>query len=274
MRSRPEAGAARRRWWAAALALLALLAGLQAPAAAAELPSCSRRFSLAFHDHGLLFSRLTQQGIDKDVADELMRRSGCSFTLSDMPRARIWRWIESGELDFSMSGISNEAREKFAGFAWYLYNKYYFMVRRDAGVASLGEFERRPELMLGSIRSFRYSKNLNRLLDRLAAQGRVTEVADHEQLLNMLKLKRIHAMVIEPFNYSQVDNRALGELTRLLDSGDAPVLHGLIMSRKSLSEAEQRKWRALVDAMRADGTLLAIMRKYFSEEEARAFTSF
>jgi len=263
-------GPALRHWTAALL----MSAGLQAAACAGDLPDCSRRFTLAFHDHGLLFSRLTQTGIDKDVADELIRRSGCAFSVSDMPRARIWRWIESGELDFSMSGISNEAREQYAGFAWYLYNKYYFLVRKDARASSLAEFERNPQLRVGSIRSFRYSKNINLLIDKLADQGRIIEVADHAQLLVMLKLNRIQAMVIEPFNYSQVENRALGELTRLLESGDAPVLHGLIMSKKSLPESEQRKWRAIIDAMRADGSLLAIMRKYFTEEEARAFTSF
>jgi len=259
-----------RCWTAGLLAGMSLLAS----AAGAEMPDCSRRFTLAFHDHGLLFSKLSQTGIDKDVADELIRRSGCAFNVSDMPRARIWRWIESGELDFSMSGISNEAREKYAGFAWYLYNKYYFLVRKDAQASSLVEFERNPALKVGSVRSFRYSRNINLLIDRLTSQGRITEVADHEQLLVMLKLNRIQAMVIEPFNYSQVENRALGELTRLLESGDAPVLHGLIMSKKSLPESEQRKWRAIIDGMRADGTLLAIMRKYFTEEEARAFTSF
>ncbi|MBT9504668.1 MAG: hypothetical protein IV092_25710, partial [Burkholderiaceae bacterium] len=49
---------------------------------------------------------------------ELIKRSGCEFRLSVMPRARIWRSIESSELEFSMSGITNEARDKYAGFAW------------------------------------------------------------------------------------------------------------------------------------------------------------
>jgi polar amino acid transport system substrate-binding protein len=257
--------------WLAALLMNALLL---ASVSASELPTCSRPFSLAFHDHGLLYSKTTQKGIDKDIADELIRRSGCAFNVSVMPRARIWRWIESGELDFSMSGISTDARETYAGFAWYLFNKYYFLVRKDAQVSSLEAFERDPQLKVGNIRSFRYSKNVNLMMDKLKAQGRITEVADHEQLLAMLKLGRIQAMVIEPFNYSQVESRELAGLTRILEIGDPAVLHGLIMSKKALPESEQKKWRALVDDMRADGTLLAIMRKYFSEEDARAFTSF
>jgi polar amino acid transport system substrate-binding protein len=238
------------------------------------LPACSRSFTLAYHDHGMLYSKTADQGIDKDVALELIRRSGCRFEVSVMPRARIWKWIESGELDFSMSGITNESRDKFAGFAWYLYNKYYLMVRKDRQVGTLAEFERDASLKLGAIRSFRYSPSANQMVDRITPQGRVIDVADHAQLLTMLKLDRIQGMIIEPFNYTQVDARELGELTRIVEVGDPPTLHGLIMSKASLPEAEQRKWRALVDEMRRDGTLLKIMRKYFAPEEAKAMVTF
>lgn len=253
----------------------ACLSGLTATACwSAERPDCSRTFTLAYHDHGMLYSKASDQGIDKDVAQELIKRSGCRVEVSVMPRARIWKWIESGELDFSMSGITNESRDKFASFAWYLYNKYYLMVRKDAQARTLAEFEQNKSLRLGSIRSFRYSPSANLLADRLAEQGRISEVVDHEQLLAMLKLDRIQGMIIEPFNYSQVDAKALGELTRIVEVGDPPTLHGLIMSKASLPETELRKWRGLIDEMRRDGTLLKILRKYFAPEEAKAMVTF
>ena len=102
---------------------------------AADPPDCSRPLTLALHDHGLLYSSQTGEGIDKDIADELIRRSGCRISVSLLPRARIWQLIESGALDFSLSGIGNEARERYAAFAWYFSNKYYLLARRDAGAA-------------------------------------------------------------------------------------------------------------------------------------------
>ena len=53
--------------------------------ACAGAPDCSRAYSLALHDHGLLYSADTDAGIDKDVADELIRRSGCSAAGSAAP---------------------------------------------------------------------------------------------------------------------------------------------------------------------------------------------
>ena len=103
-------------------------------------PDCSRSFTLALHDHGLLYDSQTGEGIDKDMADELARRSGCNVNVSLMPRARIWQLIESGALDFSLSGISNESRERFAAFAWYFSNKYYLLVREGIGVQKPADF--------------------------------------------------------------------------------------------------------------------------------------
>jgi len=84
----------------------------------------------------------------------------------------------------------------------------------------------------------------------------------------------IQGMVIEPFDYPQLSLGALRDLTVIVDTGDAPVPHGLIMSKKSLPAAEQQQWRALVDAMRADGTVLRIFEKYFAPELARSMVNF
>ena len=128
------------------LVLFQLLLLAAANCAAADAPACTRPFSLALHEHGLLYSVKKDAGIDRDIADELIRRCGCKVSVSLMPRARIWQLIESGALDFSLSGISNEGRDKFAGFAWYFSNKYYLLVRKDANVMQLTDFEADPKL--------------------------------------------------------------------------------------------------------------------------------
>ena len=109
-------------------------------------PDCSRPFTLGLHDHGLLYSLDTDTGIDKDFADELIRRSGCQIRVSLMSRARIWKLIESGALDFSLSGIANDERNQYASFAWYFSNKYYLLVRKDAGIRQRRGFRARRTL--------------------------------------------------------------------------------------------------------------------------------
>lgn len=249
-----------------AASLLIALCGFSSSASAG--PDCSRAFTLALHDHGLLYSAATDTGIDKDFADELIQRSGCKVNVSLMSRARIWQLIESGALDFSLSGISNRDRERFASFAWYFSNKYYLLVRKDSGITRLEDFARNEHFQLGVIRSFRYSDNANKLVDKLSAANRVSLGGGLEPLYEALLLNRIQGMIMEPFDYPAVQEKRIRDVTAIISFNDPAVPHGLIMSKKALPPGEQEKWRALVDGMLADGTVLKIFEKYFNPELA------
>lgn len=257
--------------WCAVLLASMLLLGQGAYAGG---PSCGRPYTLALHDHGLLYSQETDTGIDKDIATELARRSGCKINVSLMPRARIWQLIESGALDFSLSGITNAERDRYADFAWYVSNKYYLLVRRDAGIDTIGRFERNEKLQLGVIRSFRYSANANQFVDELAAAGRVSLAGGLAPLYELLLANRIQGMIIEPFDYPAIDEKRIRDVTAIVEFNDPAVPHGLIMSRKALSPEERGQWRALVNGMRADGTMRRIFEKYFKPDLAAAMTEF
>jgi len=234
-------------------------------------PDCARPLSLALHDHGLLYSADTSSGIDKEITDELIRRSGCRIHVQLLPRARIWQLIESGALDFSLSGISTRERDKFAAFAWYFSNKYYLLVRRDAQVAKLDDFERNKALQLGVIRGFRYSDSANRLVDGLAGQQRLTQSSSGlNALFSALMAGQLHGMIIEPFDYPTLDSARIREQTSIIEFGDKAVPHGLIMSRASLSDEQRVTWAGLIAAMRRDGTMLRIFEKFFKPDLARA----
>lgn len=243
-------------------------------AASAAKPDCSRPYTLALHAHGLLYSSQTGEGIDKDFSDELIRRSGCKVSVTLMQRARIWQLIESGALDFSLSGIASESRDRFAAFAWYFSNKYYLLVRKDAGVTKLADFASKRTLKLAVIRSFRYSVTANRFVDQLEAQARISYSAQLDPLYQVLLDNQVQAMIIEPFDSPMLESERIREQTMFLEFDDPPVPHGLIMSRKALSADEQQAWRELVNGMRSDGTVQRIFEKYFRPELARTLTQF
>lgn len=255
--------------------LLVLFMALGVWGAALAAPvDCSRTYTLALHDHGLLYSAETDTGIDKDVADELVRRSGCKVVVSLMPRARIWQLIESGALDFSLSGITNAQRDQFAAFAWYFSNKYYLLVRQDAGARTVAAFEKNDALKLGVIRSFRYSESANRLVDQLQVANRISQAGGLSPLYQTLMQGSIQAMIIEPFDFPALEEKKIRGMSTMLEFNDPPVPHGLIMSKKALSVAQQAQWRALIDGMRTDGTMRRIFEKYFSPVLAATLVDF
>jgi len=236
--------------------------------------ACSRTYTLALHDHGLLYSAEIDQGIDKDIAEELIRRSGCKVSVSLMPRARIWQLIESGALDFSLSGITNPERDRFAAFAWYVSNKYYLLTRKDAGIRQISDFEQNDKLQLGVIRSFRYSANANQLVDRLLADNRVSQAGGLTPLYELLMANRIQGMIIEPFDYPVLEEKKIRDTTSIVEFNDPAVPHGLIMSKKALSSEERAKWGALVNGMRTDGSMRRIFERYFKPELAATMLEF
>jgi polar amino acid transport system substrate-binding protein len=259
-----------RRWLCAAACVLWCGAGW----AADDRPDCTRPLTLALHVHGLLYSAESGSGIDKDFSDALAQRSGCTLQISVLPRMRIWQLIESGALDFSLSGIATPERDKFAGFAWYFSNRYYLLVNKSANIQQLSDFEAQPALKLGAIRSFRYGNSANSMVDRLAQAGRISYASGLEPLYQVLALGRIQGMVIEPFDMDDVQAGTLKETTRIFAFSDPPIPHGLIMSKKSVSAAEQKKWTALVQSLRDDGTVLRIFQKYFPPALAREMVTF
>jgi polar amino acid transport system substrate-binding protein len=76
-------------------------------------------------------------------------------------------------------------------------------------------------------------------------------------------LNRIQIMIIEPFAYPTLKERAICRVSNIIKFKNPSVPHGLIMSNKVLQQTEQEKWRAIANDMRADGTVGRIMGKYF-----------
>lgn len=264
-----------RRFYGFPLLLLLIQTGLCTHHAnATDKPDCARPFTLALHDHGLLYSASNNSGIDRDVANELVKRSGCKINISVMPRSRIWKLLEAGALDFSLSGITNPEREKYASFAWYFADKYSLLVRKDSKVEKIDDFEAATSLKLGAILSFRYSPTVNQLVDKLDKNERVIYTANYETLYKNLALNRIQGIIVEPFDDPSLDEHKVRELVEVVDVNDIPIPHGLIMSKQTISVTQENKWRALMEDMRADGTVLRIFEKYFKRDLARAMVNF
>ncbi len=119
-------------------------------------------------------------GIDKDIVDELIKRSGCKFETQVMARARIWADLANGALDMTVSGIQTAERDRYAWFAHFLTMKNYALVRHanDAKVQSADDFLKQPKLKFDVVRAFRHGEQQDQWLDQLRAQQRVEENPD------------------------------------------------------------------------------------------------
>jgi len=248
-------------------------------------PICpSRPIKFAFYQMGYAFSdtlgahRTRGAGIDRDLLDEMIRRSGCRFTTAVYARARTWHDLETGDLDMASAAAETPERDKFAWFAFYMIGKEYLILMSDRTnkVRSMDDLLADRSLRLGVVRSFVHGDYFDRYLAELRAQGRVVEVIDQDALYFGLQQHQFDAILglpfVYPFYFRKYD---LDGQVQLHDLDPTPGLkHGIVMSNKRFSELEARRWRALIDGIRADGTLARIVRRYLDVENTRRILDF
>lgn len=259
-------------------ALLVLLLALPlAPLCARGNPSACGSYTLAYYELGALYGRDADghgQGIDKDVADEVAKRSGCQFKTVVESRVRIWTQLAQGSLDMSVSGIPTPEREQFAEFIPYFASRNYAVMRVEQA-----ETLSRPEAFLADtrrtlavVRSFRHGPSYDQWVGQLRAQNRVVESADFESALRLMLLGRVDAVLAMPILWPRLMQQpGLMEQLRLLDwAPQERVIHGLIVSRARVPPADRERLREAIAAMRRDGTLDQIFKRHLGEAIGRA----
>lgn len=253
-------------------AVILVLCAWATLAQAAEAPLCPKPISFALYENGYIYDAASNTGIDKDVAEELAKRSGCVFELSVKPRARIWSEIERGDLMMTGSGIQTDQRDAFSWAVRYMAQKNYVLVKNDSAVRSAAQFTADPSLLWGAVRSYKHGDKADAFLAGLRQQTRVVEEADLATVFRIFaSVHRTSALFAPPPAYAKyLNDVGLTGGVRVEDwfPEDLPIPHSLIFSKKAFSAPEMEKWRAIVAQMRNDGTLKAIYKKYLGSVDA------
>jgi len=238
-------------------------------------------YQVAFYETGLLYFRNTRGdyvGIDRDVVEEVARRTGCTLVRVMESRVRTWAALAGGTLDMTVSGIETPERQRFASFIPYvLNNRNYLIVRNElaATAKTMDEFRAQKSLRLGVVKGFVHGATLDPWMDALGREGRIDEVADLEVLARVFAAGRVDAFLSQPVVWGPLLKRnQLDGKVQVLDIAphDNAVL-GLVLSRQRVAAADADKMRNAIEAMRADGTLEAIFARYVDRPTARAFAA-
>ena len=258
-----------------AVLIVSGLWSLSAKASQSNRILCPQRpIKLAMYNLGLLLNK--GQGLDADFVEELKKRSPCDFEVKVVPRARIWKEIETGGFDMTTSGIETAERAKFAYFHPYLRQKNYAVLslKLTPNIASPEDFLLKDQkLQWGVVRSFKHGKEADDFLEKLRLQLRVIEATDSDQLLKMLQGDRIAGIFALPivFRHKLVEYNLENKVKVLdWDKKENGIEHGLVLSKKSFSPEQAKAWGELINKMHRDGTIEKLLLKYLPESEAKA----
>ena len=254
---------------------LSSLTALPSHASTVATPPCGT-ITLAFYELGALFYRTddgSYTGIDKDVIEELERRTTCRFKTTIESRVRIWSQLRDNTLDMSVSGISTPEREKFAQFIPYFSTRNYVLLKSDTPTAAqtMEGFLTNPTLQVAVVKSFRHGPVYDAWLDKLRAQKRLHEAADFETVMRLFSVNRVNAVLALPTSFQLfLRQNKLLETTIIKDwSPTDRVVHGLIVSRSRISQPHFEILEKSLSSMRDDGSLDKIFKRHIGETLAR-----
>ncbi|WP_457393465.1 substrate-binding periplasmic protein [Roseateles sp. P5_E1] len=238
-------------------------------------------YQVAFYETGLLHFKNAAGdyvGIDRDVVEEVSRRTGCSLVRVMESRVRTWTALAGGTLDMTVSGIETPERQRFAHFVPYvLNNRNYLIVRNElaATTKTMDEFRARKFLRLGVVKGFVHGATLDPWIEALRREGRIDEVSDLEVLARVFAVGRVDAFLSQPVVWAPLLTRnQLDGKVQILDFApqDNAVL-GLVLSRQRVAAIDVDKMRNAIEMMRTDGTLETIFARYVDRPTARALAA-
>ncbi len=232
-------------------------------------------YQLAFYEFGTLYYQTENgsAGIDKDLIDELIRRTGCKLQTSVDSRVRIWSRMESGALDMTVSGIATPEREKFAVFLPYITTRNYVLMQPEVAalIATQEAFLKDSTLMLGVVKSFRHGKYYDEVVETLRKQGRIVEASDYPTLVRIFQAKRVSAMLGLPTSLAPLITGAKslspGQIADWSMTDD--VTGSLVLSRQRMAAKDIERMRQALQAIRDDGTMEQILHRHLQPEFAR-----
>ncbi|BBB68868.1 hypothetical protein UNDYM_4615 [Undibacterium sp. YM2] len=213
-------------------------------------------------------------GIDRDLVDELSKRSGCKFEAKVQARARTWVELKAGRKDMTMAALSSPEREEYLWSFPYVRMHHIVLLgpATPSSINTLEEFQGASTLKFGVIRGFRHSAFYDPLIAAWTQADRVKVYVDEAHLINALIQGEIAAATSYPGVFQfYIDTKTAPTTVRVLDwdKDNLQAIGNISFSKARFSQAEAQEWGLLIKAMQHDGTLLKIYRKYVGPAEAQ-----
>jgi ABC-type amino acid transport substrate-binding protein len=235
--------------------------------------ACTRPLRAGVIDSGVLYSHSTRDGLDAAITRELAARQGCTVLIEEMPRQQIWLDLMEGRVDLAPSTLRTTSRLNQAYFLPWTRLKTLTILRSSVEARELPTFAAHPGLRLGAIRAFAYGPILDAVVARLRREpGRLVENTMPRSLMEDFRAGRVDAFLANPILYPDLKGLVEGGSAVVRDwvPHEGGLENTLALSLKSFDEEAVRQWGGALTAMRQDGSLKTILRRYLPDDAAEA----
>jgi len=236
--------------------------------------ACSRPVNTPMSATGLSVVVTDDQvsgGIYPDILQSVQKADECTFVIKAVPRARLEFLFESGDADLLIPASKTPERDKMGVFVPLIYNRATLISLESSRktITTAQELIDNPALKVVLVRGYGYGPAYEQLVHDLQQQRRVQFETDPVSVARVLKLGNAQVTIMAPSILAgslQGDERVRDMADKLrfepikeLPWGDS----GAYVSRKSLSEPDQRALKELLEQAARSGAVWRGFQKYY-----------
>lgn len=239
-------------------------------------PDPSEGFLTAFYNSGYLYHEDTDQGINKDIVEELAKRMNLKLKPLVMPRARISNMLKEGTLMISVSAVETPDRAMYAYYIPYFVQKNDVLIRSDSGITTEEDLLMREDTKVGIIRGYYYGEHYQELIQKLKEKHMIVEAKDTDTLYKMLKDNWIQVTFNVASSYKYYFAIYRIEDINVMDWAphEAPLLRCVSLSKRYFDDQDVEQFSKVIEEMKMDRTLYQIFLRYLPEDEAKRMSDF
>lgn len=253
----------------------ALLAGLMLACTGGTALACGP-YTAALYPYARFYYEDPQTGpagIDKDMFDELARRSGCRLRMVVESRIRIWDQMRRGQVQMTLSALTSPERREIAEMVPYAQGRYQVLMRRElaARVQTIAAFDADPRLKLLDVRGYAHGPTIDAWVARLRSQGRLVETGDFKTAARMMRAGRADALLALPSGWG-IAQAAFDDPDELVPVDVTPNERNAVALAMlhSMPEGDRQRLKRALQAMLADGKVHEILKRHLGEKGAKA----
>jgi len=212
-------------------------------------------------------------GIDKEMFEELARRSGCQLRLVVESRIRIWDQMRRGRVQMTLSALTSPERREIAELVPYAQGRYQVLMRRElaARINSIAAFEADPRLKLLDVRGYVHGPTIDAWVARMRSQGRLVEAGDFKTAARMMRAGRADALLALPSGWG-IAQAAFDDPDELVPVDVTPSERNAVALAiiHTMPEADRQRLKRALQAMLAEGNVHEILKRHLGEKGAKA----
>lgn len=170
--------------------------------ATAAHATCSRviQVPVATIGQSVMVEGDTISGIYPDLLRSLSDKEGCTFALSDVPRARLEVLFETGRADLLIPASKTPKRDAVGTFVALVQNRATLLSIQSSRptIKTLRELQDNPKLKVALVRGFDYGHVYQDLVALLGKQGRLILEVDALSVARLLKAGTADLTIMAP----------------------------------------------------------------------------